>query len=487
MKSIKKSLTFDDILIVPAYSNIVPKNVDLKSYLTEKIRLNIPLLSAAMDTVTESGLATALAQEGGIGIIHKNLSIEDQANEVLRVKKFESGVIRDPVTINIDACIADALTLSQEKGISAMPVVKGRDLAGIVTGRDMRFVRDTNASITSVMTPKERLITVDERNIDNRKVIELMHKHRLERILVINQDFELRGMITARDFKKASSHPNASKDSDERLLVGAAVGVGNDNQARITALVEAQADVLVVDTAHGHSQGVLDQIKWIKQHYPDMQVIGGNVATAEAAVALYKAGVDAVKVGIGPGSICTTRIISGVGVPQITAIQSAVEALKKTSVKVIADGGVRYSGDIAKAVAVGADCIMLGSIFAGTDESPGEVEYFQGRAYKSYRGMGSLASMRGPNNSSDRYFQTETELDKLVPEGVEGRVPYKGPVSPIIAQLCGGLRSSMGYCGTADIRSFQNNATIVEISSAAFNESHVHDVTITKQAPNYRV
>ena len=481
-----RALTFDDVLIVPAHSTILPREVSLKTQLTESLSLNTPLLSAAMDTVTESRLAIALAEEGGIGIIHKNLSIEQQAKEVERVKKYENGVIPDPITTTPQTRISEVIQRGKEAGISAMPVVEGEQLVGIVTSRDLRFISDTSLPVEQVMTPKNRLITVLEKDVQTDEVTKLLQVHRLERLLVVDSAFRLRGMITVKDMSKATEHPNASKDSSERLLVGAAVGVGHDSEDRIAALVAAGVDILAVDTAHGHARGVLDKVKWIKAHYPDMQVIGGNIATVEAALALKDAGADAVKVGIGPGSICTTRVVSGVGVPQISAIMEVAESLKGSSVRVIADGGIRFSGDLAKALVAGAHSVMLGSIFAGTDEAPGEIEYYQGRAYKSYRGMGSLGAMRAQHGSSDRYFQSEAEADKLVPEGVEGRVPYKGSIAPIVHQFCGGLRSSMGYTGSENLQSFRN-AQFVQITTAGITESHVHDVSITKQAPNYRI
>ena len=487
MTIFEKALTFDDVLLVPAYSNILPKSVNLESHITSSMRLKIPLLSAAMDTVTEHKLAIALAQEGGIGIIHKNLSIKDQALEVSKVKKHESGIIRNPITITTEQTIGDALRLSKLNGISAMPVVDGKKLIGIVTGRDMRFATQLSDSIETVMTSQPNLITIQEKAVQRDTVVGLLHKHRIERLLVVNEAHELQGMITVRDIEKSSTYPQASKDEHQRLLVGAAVGTGQDINKRVEALIEAHVDVLVVDTAHGHSQGVINKVRWIKTHYPHTQVIAGNIATQEAALALQEAGADAVKVGIGPGSICTTRIIAGIGVPQVTAILDVVQALKDSPVKVIADGGMRFSGDIAKALACGADAVMMGSIFAGTDEAPGEIEYYQGRAYKSYRGMGSLGAMREQHGSSDRYFQAEIEADKYVPEGIEGRVPYKGAISPIIHQLAGGLRSSMGYCGAKDLRTFKKNAKFMTVTHAGMTESHIHDVSITKQAPNYRI
>ena len=486
MKILTQALTFDDVLLVPNYSEVLPKSVDLSTHLTEKIPLNTPILSAAMDTVTEHKMAIALAQEGGIGIIHKNFNAKKQAEEIQKVKKYESGVIQNPITITPDISIAQAIERANQQGISAMPVLDhAHQLVGIVTKRDLRFAHNDQDPLSSVMTPKEQLITVNKNQIEPEAVKQLLHQHRIERLLVVDNQQNLAGMITVKDIEKPANYPLANKDSFERLCVGAAVGV-NDHQ-RIEQIIEADVDVIVVDTAHGHSKGVIDQIRWIKQHYPHVSVIGGNIATADAALALAKAGADAVKVGIGPGSICTTRVISGVGVPQITAILEVSQALKDHPTCVIADGGIRFSGDIAKAIAAGADCVMLGSMLAGTEEAPGEIEYYQGRAYKSYRGMGSLGAMREQHGSSDRYFQSEVEADKLVPEGIEGRVPFKGSVPPLIHQLIGGLRSSMGYCGAPSIADFQDHTRFVQITNAGINESHVHDVTITKEAPNYRI
>lgn len=485
MRIVEDALTFDDVLLQPAYSSVLPKDVSLYCRLTREIGLNIPLVSAAMDTVTESRLAIALASEGGIGITHKNMPIEKQAAEVMKVKKYESGVISDPITVTPETSIRDVLELTRKNRISGVPVVKGRQLEGIVTSRDLRFETRMDEAVASVMTPKSRLVTVTE-GAETEEVLALLHKHRIEKVLVVNDKFELRGMITVKDIQKSTDYPNACKDSQGRLRVGAAVGVGPGSDERIEALVAAQVDVIVVDTAHGHSQGVLDRVAWIKKHFPDVQVVGGNIATVEAAEALVKAGADAVKVGIGPGSICTTRIVAGVGVPQISAIANVSSALKKSGIPLIADGGVRYSGDIAKAIAAGANTIMIGSLFAGTEEAPGEIELYQGRSYKSYRGMGSLSAMQ--QGSSDRYFQdNEDAADKFVPEGIEGRVPYKGPLSAIVYQLIGGLRSSMGYVGAADIETMRTTARFVKITSAGMRESHVHDVTITKEAPNYRI
>jgi IMP dehydrogenase len=484
MQIIEEALTFDDVLLLPAHSNVLPKQVDLKTQLTRSIALNIPLLSAAMDTVTESRLAIALASDGGIGIVHKNMSIEKQANEVRKVKKYESGVVRDPITVTPNTSIGEVLELTRTHNISGVPVVDGDQLQGIVTRRDLRFETAYNDPVSRVMTPKERLVTVKEKATE-KEVISLLREHRIEKVLVVNDRFQLRGMITVKDIQKSRDYPNACKDQDGRLRVGAAVGTGVGTEERIEALVAANVDVLVVDTAHGHSQGVLDRVAWVKKKYPQVQVIGGNIATREAALDLVKAGADAVKVGIGPGSICTTRIVAGVGVPQITAIANVSEALKKTGVPMIADGGIRYSGDLAKAIAAGANCIMMGSLFAGTEEAPGEIELYQGRSYKSYRGMGSLGAMQ--QGSSDRYFQDDdSELGKLVPEGIEGRVPYKGTVHAIIYQLLGGLRSSMGYVGCADIEQMRSKGKFVKVTSAGVRESHVHDVSITKEAPNYR-
>jgi IMP dehydrogenase len=485
MRLIQKALTFDDVLLVPAHSSVLPKDVTLKTRLTRDIDLNIPIVSSAMDTVTEARLAIALAQEGGIGIIHKNLPIQAQAAEVAKVKRFESGVVKDPITIRPDMTVRDVLTLTRQYRISGLPVVEEGRVVGIVTNRDLRFENNLDQPVRDIMTPRERLVTVRE-GASLEEATRLLHKHRLERVLVVNGDMELKGLITVKDILKSSEHPNACKDQFGRLRVGAAVGVGEGTEERAEALLEAGADAIVVDTAHGHSQGVLDRVRWLKRTYPAAQVIGGNIATAEAAKALLDAGADGVKVGIGPGSICTTRIVAGVGVPQITAIQNVLSALEGTDVPMIADGGVRYSGDIAKAIAAGADCVMLGGLFAGTEEAPGEIELFQGRSYKSYRGMGSLGAMQ--QGSSDRYFQESSAgSDKLVPEGVEGRVPYKGPVTGVIHQLIGGLRASMGYLGCATIGEMRQRAQFVEITSAGIRESHVHDVQITKEAPNYHI
>jgi IMP dehydrogenase len=483
----QEALTFDDVLLLPGYSEVLPKDVQLRTQLTRGISLNIPLLSAAMDTVTESRLAIAMAQEGGIGILHKNMAAQEQAREVRMVKKFESGVVKDPITITSDATIRDLVDVTQTHGISGVPVVDGDDLVGIVTGRDLRFEDRFDAPVSNIMTPKEKLVTVKE-GADPEEVKVLLHKHRIEKILVVNDAFQLRGMITMKDIRKAEAFPNACKDESGQLRVGAAVGTGLGTEERVAALVEAGVDVIVVDTAHGHSKGVLDRVAWVKKHYPHIQVIGGNIATAEAAKALLKAGADGVKVGIGPGSICTTRIIAGIGVPQISAISDVSAALSGTGVPVIADGGIRYSGDLAKAIVAGANAIMVGSLLAGTEEAPGEVELFQGRYYKAYRGMGSLGAMSQSQGSSDRYFQDlSSGVEKLVPEGIEGRVPYKGPITAIVHQLMGGLRSSMGYTGSETIEAMRTQPTFVRVTSAGMKESHVHDVTITKEAPNYRV
>jgi IMP dehydrogenase len=485
MRIIQKALTFDDVLLVPAYSNVMPRDVCLRSQLTRNISLNIPLLSAAMDTVTGARLAIALAQEGGIGIIHKNMTSREQAAKVAKVKRFESGVVKDPITITPDMTVRHVLNLTRQYKISGLPVVQGKQVVGIVTNRDLRFENNLDQPVQNIMTPRERLITVKE-NTSLEDARNLMHKHRIERVLVVNDAFELCGLMTVKDILKSSEHPLASKDSQGRLRAGAAVGVGEGTEERVTLLAEAGVDVIVVDTAHGHSQGVLDRVRWVKTNFPHVEVIGGNIATGSAAMALLDHGADAVKVGIGPGSICTTRIVAGVGVPQIAAIQNVADALRGTGVPMIADGGIRFSGDIAKAIAAGANTVMLGGLFAGTEEAPGEIELFQGRSYKSYRGMGSLGAMQ--QGSSDRYFQEgEANQDKLVPEGVEGRVPYKGSVLAVIHQLMGGLRASMGYLGCADIDIMHAKAEFVEISSSGIRESHVHDVQITKEAPNYHI
>jgi IMP dehydrogenase len=484
MRLIQKALTFDDVLLVPAYSAILPKDTSLNTRLTRNISLSIPLVSAAMDTVTEARLAIAIAQEGGIGIIHKNLTAKEQAREVAKVKRFEAGVVRDPITIPPTMKIRDVIALSQQHGISGFPVVEGKSVVGIITNRDLRFEEELDAEVRQKMTPRENLVHVKE-GADPVEAKRLMNKHRLERVLVVDDAFELRGLITVKDIFKSTEHPNAAKDDQGKLRVGAAVGVGPDNDERVELLVAAGVDVVVVDTAHGHSQGVLDRVKWVKRRFPQVEVIGGNIATAEAALALRDAGADGVKVGIGPGSICTTRIVAGVGVPQITAISNVSKALQGSGIPCIADGGIRFSGDISKALAAGASSVMMGSMFAGTEEAPGEIILYQGRSYKSYRGMGSLGAMS--DGSADRYFQdASNNADKLVPEGIEGRVPYKGSVLAILYQLVGGVRSSMGYCGCATIDELREKAQFVEITSAGMRESHVHDVQITKEAPNYR-
>ena len=487
MRLIQKALTFDDVLLVPAYSSVLPRDAILVSQLSRDISLNIPLVSAAMDTVTEGRLAIAMASEGGIGIIHKNLKPVEQAREVAKVKRYESGVLRDPITVGPDETVRQVIQLSREHGFSGFPVLQGRTVVGIITNRDMRFEEDLDAPVKSKMTPRERLITVKE-GCSLEEAKRLLSKHRLERVLVVNDDFELRGLITVKDILKATEHPIACKDSEGKLRVGAAVGVGPDNDERIELLVRAGVDVIVVDTAHGHSQGVLDRVNWVKRNYPQVQVIGGNIATGDAAKALVASGADGVKVGIGPGSICTTRIVAGVGVPQISAIVNVAAALKGTGVPLIADGGVRYSGDVSKALAAGANSVMMGGMFAGTEEAPGEVFLYQGRSYKSYRGMGSLGAMA--DGAADRYFQEEISADnveKLVPEGIEGQVPYKGSVLTILHQLTGGIRSSMGYCGCKTISDLHEKANFVEITSAGVRESHVHDVKITKESPNYHI
>jgi IMP dehydrogenase len=485
MRLLQKALTFDDVLLVPAHSAVLPRDVSLTTRLTRNIRLNLPLLSAAMDTVTEARLAIALAQEGGIGIVHKNLSPKAQAAEVVKVKRYETGVLKDPITIPPTMTVREVLALTRAHKFSGLPVVEGKKVVGIVTNRDLRFETNLDQPVKAIMTPKERLVTVKEgATIEQAKA--LMHKHRLERVLVVNDRFEMRGLMTVKDILKSSEHPEAAKDNLGRLLVGAAVGVGEGVEERAELLAEAGVDVLVVDTAHGHSEGVLKRVKWVKKNFPRVEVIGGNIATADAAKALVDHGADGVKVGIGPGSICTTRIIAGVGVPQISAVDNVANAMaRKGGVPLIADGGIRYSGDISKAIAAGANTVMLGGLFAGTEEAPGDTVLFQGRSYKSYRGMGSLGAMR--EGAADRYFQDGSSVEKLVPEGIEGRVPYKGPVAAVIHQLMGGLRSSMGYVGCKTIEEMRAKAEFVEISSAGMRESHVHDVQITKEAPNYRV
>ncbi len=484
MRVIQKALTFDDVLLLPAHSRVLPREVSLKTRLTRKLELNIPLVSAAMDTVTEARLGIAMAQEGGIGIIHKNLTPQAQAVEVAKVKRFESGVLRDPMTVSPEMTVREVMALQQQYKISGFPVVKSGKVVGIVTNRDLRFEAELDQPVKSIMTPQRKLVTVRE-GATRVEAMALMHRHRLERVLVIDEEFRLKGLVTVKDILKESEHPNACKDAHGKLRVGAAVGVGEGTDERVAALVEAGADVLVVDTAHGHAQGVLDRVKWIKTRYPQVEVVGGNVGTGDGARALVDHGADGVKVGIGPGSICTTRIVAGVGVPQITAIQNVAEALGKSGVPLIADGGVRYSGDIAKALGAGAHAVMLGSLFAGTEESPGEIELFQGRSYKAYRGMGSLGAMQ--QGAADRYFQeAEMNVDKLVPEGVEGRVPYKGSALRVIEQLMGGVRASMGYTGCSSIEELRTRTQFVEITAAGIRESHVHDVQIVKEAPNYR-
>jgi IMP dehydrogenase len=486
MRLIQKALTFDDVLLVPAFSAVLPRDTNLKTRLTRDIELDIPLVSAAMDTVTEGRLAIAMAQEGGIGIVHKNMTPREQAREVARIKRYESGVLRDPITIPPNMKIRDVIALTVQHGISGFPVVEGRKVVGIITNRDLRFEEDLEAEVRSKMTPAAKLVTVRE-GASREEAKRLMNRHRLERVVVVDDQFELRGLITVKDIQKSSEHPFASKDEQGKLRAGAAIGVGEDTEERCELLVAAGVDVLVVDTAHGHSEGVLQRVKWVKTKYPQVQVIGGNIATGAAAKALADAGADAVKVGIGPGSICTTRIVAGVGVPQITAIANVAKALQGSHVPLIADGGVRYSGDIAKALAAGAYSVMMGGMFAGTEEAPGEVILFQGRSYKAYRGMGSVGAMQ--DGSADRYFQDgeNPNSDKLVPEGIEGRVPYKGSVLAILHQLTGGIRASMGYCGCVSIDEMRSKAEFVEITSAGVRESHVHDVQITKEAPNYRV
>lgn len=484
MRISQEALTFDDVLLVPAKSEVLPNDAQLKTRLTRSIELNIPLISAAMDTVTESRLAIAIAQEGGLGIVHKNLSVEEQAKEIARVKKYESGVIKDPITISPDILVRDVIALTQERRISGLPVIGEGGLEGIVTKRDLRFEKNLDHPVASIMTSRENLVTVGE-GAGKDEVLDLLHKHRLERVLVVSDSGELKGMITVKDITKSAVYPLACKDEFGRLRVGAAVGTGPETEDRVRALVDAEVDVIVVDTAHGHSRGVIDRIAWVKKHFPEIQVIGGNIATGQAARDLVEAGADAVKVGIGPGSICTTRIVAGVGVPQISAISNVAEALDGTGVPVIADGGIRFSGDVSKAIVAGAYCVMIGSMFAGTEEAPGEVELFQGRSYKSYRGMGSIAAMQ--KGSRDRYFQAESADEKLVPEGVEGRVPFKGPLTNTVYQLLGGVRSSMGYVGCATIEDMRTLPEFVTVTNAGMRESHVHDVNITKEAPNYQV
>ena len=487
MLDVQHALTFDDVLLVPGYSEVLPRDTEIASRLTREIELHIPFVSSAMDTVTESRLAIGIAQAGGIGIIHKNMTAHEQARQVRTVKKFESGVITDPITVSPRASIREVIDLTREHDISGVPVVDGSELVGIVTNRDLRFETHFDDPVASAMTPKERLVTVHE-GATQSEIRRLLHAHRIEKVLVVNEDFELRGLVTVKDIRKAREYPDACKDEHEQLRVGAAVSTGQGTDERVEALIGAGVDVIVVDTAHGHSQGVINRVRSIKQHWPDMQVVGGNVATAEGARALVQAGCDAVKVGIGPGSICTTRIVAGVGVPQLSAIDEVSRAIRDSRVPVIADGGIRFSGDAAKAIAAGGHAVMVGSLFAGTEESPGEVELYQGRSYKSYRGMGSLGAMGGGEGSKDRYFQdTVTELEKLVPEGIEGRVPYKGPLAAVINQLTGGLRASLGYTGCRDLAEFRENARFVRLTGAGMRESHVHDVSITKESPNYRV
>ena len=484
MNLIGEALTFDDVSLVPAYSSVLPRDVDLRTRITRDIELRAPLVSAAMDTVTEARLAIAMAQEGGIGVVHKNMSVQKQAEHVRIVKKYEAGVIKDPVTVTPQTTIREVIEVTQRHNISGVPVVDGNELVGIVTSRDMRFEKKLDDPVRNIMTRKDKLVTVQE-NASQDEVLELLHRHRIEKILVVNRNFELRGLITVKDIQKSSDFPNAAKDSQERLLVAAAVGVGGDTEERIDALVDAGVDVVVVDTAHGHSLGVIERVRWVKQQFPGVQVIGGNVTTAEGALALVEAGADGIKVGQGPGSICTTRVVAGVGVPQITAVANVAYALKGSGVPVIADGGIRYSGDMAKAIASGASTVMIGGLFAGTEEAPGDVELFQGRSYKSYRGMGSIGAMQ--EGSKDRYFQHDVSAEKLVPEGIEGRVPYKGSLSGVIHQLLGGLRSSMGYLGSTTIEQFHAEARFVRITNAGIRESHAHDVQITKEAPNYKL
>lgn len=486
MRVVQKALTFDDVSLIPAHSTVLPREVSLRTQLTTDITLNVPIVSAAMDTVTEARLAIAIAQEGGIGIIHKNMSPQAQAAEVMKVKRFESGIVKDPITVSPNMKVRDVIELTQQHKISGLPVINaGGRVVGIVTNRDLRFETKLDQPVKNIMTPRERLVTVGE-GAKREEALALMHKHRLERVLVVNKRFELRGLVTVKDILKSTEHPNACKDRLGSLRVGAAIGVGEGTEERAEALIEAGADVIVVDTAHGHSRNVLDRVRWVKRHFPRTQVIGGNIATAAAAKALVDHGADGVKVGIGPGSICTTRIVAGVGVPQITAVANVAAGLVRSGVPVIADGGIRYSGDMAKAIAAGAHAVMIGSLFAGTEESPGDIELFQGRSYKTYRGMGSLGAMQ--QGAADRYFQdAEPDTEKLVPEGVEGRVPYKGQLSPLVQQLIGGLRASMGYLGCSSVEQVRTKAQFVEITMAGVRESHVHDVQIVKEAPNYRI
>ena len=486
MRIIEEALTFDDVLLVPGHSKVLPADADLRTKITREFALNIPLVSAAMDTVTESSLAIALAQEGGMGFIHKNMSIEQQAEHVRRVKKYESGIVSDPITVTPDTTIGQLKHMTAQHGISGMPVVEGDQLVGIVTNRDIRFETRDGQPVSSVMTPKERLVTVQE-GASQEEILDKLHTNRIEKLLVVNDNFDLKGLITVKDINNAETKPNACKDRYGHLRVGAAVGTGAETPDRVSAIVEAGVDIILVDTSHGHSQGVLDRVKWVKDNYPDKQVIGGNVATGAGARALVDAGADGVKVGIGPGSICTTRIVTGVGVPQISAISSVAKELEGTGIPFIADGGIRFSGDMCKAIAAGAYSVMVGSMLAGTEEAPGEVELYQGRSYKSYRGMGSLGAMSQKNSSADRYFQSSNAADKLVPEGIEGRVPYKGSMTQIVHQMMGGLRSSMGLTGCKTIEDVRTKAQFVRVTSAGMSESHVHDVSITKEAPNYRV
>ena len=486
MRLAGEALTFDDVLLVPAYSQVLPRNVSVETRLTREIRLSIPIISAAMDTVTDARLAIALAQQGGIGVIHKNLSAERQAGEVRLVKKYESGVVKDPITVSPETSIREVLSLTRAHKISGVPVVDGEALVGIVTSRDLRFETRFENPVRSIMTARDRLVTAEE-GATREDVIALLHKHRIEKVLVVNDRFQLRGLITVKDIQKSQEFPNACKDQHQRLRVGAAVGAGLGAYERVEALVHAGVDVIVVDTAHGHSRGVLETVRWVKKNYAATQVIAGNIATGEAAKALAEAGVDAVKVGIGPGSICTTRIVTGVGVPQITAVSEVTAAIENSGVPIISDGGVRYSGDIAKAIAAGAHAVMIGSLFAGTEEAPGEVELYQGRSYKTYRGMGSLGAMAQPHGSLDRYFQEADDIEKMVPEGIEGRVPYKGSVTAIVYQLLGGIRAAMGYTGCATVEELRTQSKFVRVTYAGMRESHVHDVAITKEAPNYRI
>ncbi len=486
MNITEEALTFDDVLLIPDYSEILPRQASLQTQLTREIKMNIPLVSAAMDTVTESELAIALAQVGGVGIIHKNMDPDLQAKNVRRVKKYESGVIQEPVTVEPYTSIQEVIDLTRQKNISGVPVVEGNDLVGIVTSRDLRFEEKPDDPVRNIMTRKESLVTVRE-NASKEEIRALLHKHRIEKVLVVDNKFQLAGLITVKDMQKASEYPDACLDDAERLRVGAAVGVGDASRQRVEKLVESSVDVIVVDTAHGHSKGVLDMVKWIKKNFKDTQVIGGNIATADAALALVKAGADAVKVGIGPGSICTTRIVSGVGMPQVSAVTNVAKALKNKGIPVISDGGVRFSGDLAKGLAAGANSMMIGGLFAGTEEAPGEVELYQGRSYKSYRGMGSLGAMAEQYGSSDRYFQESDEVEKLIPEGIEGRVPYKGPLEAVIHQLCGGIRAALGYTGCSDLEEMREKAKFVRLTNAGFKESHVHDVAVTKEPPNYRL